>query len=513
MRATTARADEPAVDPGDASVALAGMQADERPPGTVDPVHGEVAPADVRAGDPITARLRIRGEDVAAQVWRISPLAVELVRTPALAALAVGDAADVTLRVGTSVATMRGARVVATPAERGRDLVALRWPQQPEAERRGGEKRAASRWTCGSDYVPTGVAPSAVRYSDHLRFRIVEISRSGMRLTTSLRNKFLVPGVSFEATCTFPTIGDARIEFRVVHARVARIDGKPVLVLGTRYAVKDARTLEQIALYLLQFGEGMTVQELRATGFEVRASSRVVDYACVRTDAEYREVLALRRTAYVHAKKASQDVKDVDMGDGFDAFSRILYARHAGRIVASVRLAFPRSATDPLKHEEYLDLPEALPPRDQLVEASKACTHPDYRGGDIFYRMMNLAALTTMQGGRRYILMSCTRALLPVYRKLGFYKVGGEYVHPTMKIAHQLLIGDAAAIVAGTRMNPVIWHLVDGPALWAFARSCGAARPSRWLDFRVAVYRLFKPIAVLVEPIYARRIAAKAGRR
>jgi hypothetical protein len=62
-------------------------------------------------------------------------------------------------------------------------------------------------------------------------------------------------------------------------------------------------------------------------------------------------------------------------------------------------------------------------------------------------------------------------------------------------------------------MNPIVWHLVDGPALWAFARRCGAARPSRWLDFRVAVYRLFKPLALLVEPFYARRIAARLGRR
>ena len=478
-----------------------------------DPIHGAVRPAAVRVGDPVAARVRAAGRAaVAAQVWRISPFAAEIVRSPALGAISVGDALELTLRVGASETTLRRVPIVGFREERGRELVALRWaPDAAPTDEAAGEKRAASRWECGVEYVPTGVTPSAVKYSDFIHFRIAEISRTGMRLVTSLRNKFLVPGVAFEATCAFPTVGEVRVAFRVVHVRVVSEGGKEALALGTTYAVRDARSLERIGQYLLQFGAGTTMTELRATGFPVRESHRAVDFGFAQTPEEYREVLALRRLAYVHAKKASADVKDVDMGDGFDASSRIVFARHAGRMVASVRLMFPRAATDRLKHEDYLALP-SLPPRDQIVEASKACTHPDFRGGDLFYRMMNLAALTTMQAGRRFILMSCTQSLLPVYSKLGFRPIRAEYVHPSMRLAHQVLIAEVAHMVGGVHMNPVVWHLVDGPGLWDFACRCDVVPRTRWLDARVAFYKLFAPVARLVEPFALRRIARLSRR-
>lgn len=130
-------------------------------------------------------------------------------------------------------------------------------------------------------------------------------------------------------------------------------------------------------------------------------------------------MLRLRRLAYQHAKKVSADAKDVDMGDGFDNCSRILVAKHRGRIVGTVRLMFPQTATDPLKHQDFLPLPPDLPPRDRAVEVSKACTHPGYRGSDIFYSLLKHTALTAIQAGRRYGLMSATDSLAPIYQRFG----------------------------------------------------------------------------------------------
>src|SRR5512145_2519428 len=95
-----------------------------------DPIHGAVSPADVRPGDPITARVRVAGgpsSEGAAPVWRISPLGVELVRTAPLATVSLGDAVDVRVRVGTSESRFTGLRVAAIRSDRGRELVALRW--------------------------------------------------------------------------------------------------------------------------------------------------------------------------------------------------------------------------------------------------------------------------------------------------------------------------------------------------------------------------------------------------
>jgi predicted GNAT family N-acyltransferase len=481
--------------------------------GARDPVHGAVAPADVRAGDPIVARVRLAegGREIPAQVWRISPVAVELVRTLPLAALAVGSRVALSLRLGASETRLDQVEVSALRSERGRDLVALRWVSgAAEADEDAGEKRAASRWTCGTEFVPTGVAPNAVRYDDFVHFRIVDISRTGMRLVTSLRNKFLLPGVSFEATVTFPTMGEARVAFRVVHARVVQEGAKKVLALGVTYALGSRRAGELIGQYLLQFGPGASLAQLRETGFEVVSSSRALEFGCVRTDEEYREVLELRRLAYVHAKKASADVKDVDMADDFDARSRILVAKYRGRVVASARLMFPRHAEDALKHEEFLSLPATLPPRDEIVEISKVCTHPAFRGSDLFYGILKQAALTVVQSGRKWFLMSCTDSLLPVYAKVGLRKIGAGYLHPTMKLAHHVCLGDVAGMIAGKRINPIVWNVVIGHELYDFAARCGAVPRTAWWRLRVRLWRLFRPLGYLAVALHARR--ARGGR-
>lgn len=480
-----------------------------------DPVHGPIVPADVRVGDPISARITLPdGAEVTAPVWRISPLGVDIVRTPALADVGSGDALRVSLRVGDSVSTFPSVRVAAVRSDARRELLSVslvRAEAELDGEAAAGEKRVAARWRCGQEYLPTGVAQNSVRYDDHVHFRIADISRHGMQLVTSLRNKFLVPGARFEATCAFPTVGEVRLAMQVVNARVVHGGGRAQLGLGVVYEAVDRRGRERIAQYVLRFGPGTSVRELRANGFELRCISRAFDFGCVRTDAEYREVLALRKLAYVHAGKLAADAREEDMADAFDLQSRILVARHQGRVVASVRLMFPQGPTDVLKHADYLELPDSLPARDRLVEVSKACTHPDFRGSDLFYSMMKLTALTTVQSGREFIFMSCTDGLLPIYRKLGMRKVGTSYVHPTMRIEHHLMIGDAARLIAGDGMNPLFWNVVIGKDLWSFARRCGVVSRSAALAARVAVRRIFAPLGFLAA-LYVRSLRARSGR-
>ncbi len=251
------------------------------------------------------------------------------------------------------------------------------------------------------------------------------------------------------------------------------------------------------------------MQGLCAGGFRVPSSSGAIDYCSVRTAEEYQEVLRLRRLAYQHAKKISADAKDVDMGDGFDASSRILVAKHRGRIVGTVRLMFPQTATDPLKHEDFLPLPSDLPPRDQLVEVSKACTHPGYRGSDIFYSLLKHTALTAIQAGRRYGLMSATDSLAPIYARFGLRKVGTSYVHPSMRLRHHLMVIDMDRVVAGRGIGPIFWNLMGGYELWSHARRCGVVDDDPRQVARVQLLRLFGPLASLARWLYTRRLRAR----
>lgn len=477
------------------------------PPAPPAGVHGAIVPADVRPGDPVTALVRLPGSRHArpTQVWRISPLGVELVRPAELAGVGVGTALDLNLHVGRSTAAFHSLLVTSTYADRGRELLVVPLAPRASAAPAGAERRRAARWTCEDEYLPTGIAPSPARYDDYVFFRVVDVSWRGMRLETSLRNRLLVPGVTLDATCTFPTEGQVHLALRVVHVRVVRRGEKRVLSVGVQYGACAARAQATIGQYLLRFGSEATVAALCEAGFRIPASSRALDVGSVRTREEYEDVLRLRRLAYVHARKLSEDTKDVDLADGFDRRSRILVARHRGRTVATSRLLFPESAADRLNHDELVELPPGLPPREQLVEVFKTCTHPAYRGSDLFTTFLQHVGLTVLQAGRRYALMSATDGLARVYERFGFRRVGVSYEHPRMRLRHHVMLLDVASVVAARRIGPIAWNLVAGRALWSFARLCGAVPGDPWSVTRVRLYALFRPLAGLARALHERR--------
>lgn len=463
-------------------------------------VHGRVRPADVRPGDPLFARARLsvarHEKDVGTQVWRVSPLGVELVRPPALARVGRGDRLDLDVQIGRDLVTFRDLPIADVREERGRTLLAARWA---DAEDRRGDRerrRIGARWRAAVEYRATGIAPSPVGYADHVHFRIVEISRGGMQLHTSLRNKYLLPGTTFRAACSFPTLSQVDVDFEVVQARVLEEGGKEVLCLGVTWSARGARARETVGQYVLQFGPGASPKRLRAEGFRVRGAARVFDLGSVRDEADYREVLALRRAAYVAAGKAPPDATDEQMGDALDARSRIVTARYNGRLVGSIRVTFPRAESDRLRHEDYCELPRDFPARTEVVEMSKACTHPEFRGSDLFYAVTKQAALVAIQARRRYILMSCSDDLHALYRKLGLADLGIAYVHPTMGVRHHVMLGDAVSMITGG-MNPFAWNVVIGPELYAYAKLCGVVPRNPWLDLRIRVLRLLRPLAFL----------------
>jgi predicted GNAT family N-acyltransferase len=474
-------------------------------------IHGSVRPADVRPGDPVSAELRPPDRpdlQLPSRVWRISPLGVELVRPQELPSVLLGTPLDLTLRIGSSVSDFRALPLLATATERGHELLAFSWGQPPRPDPTDRPRRT-SRWACEPEYAPTGIAPSAVRYEDFVYFRVVDVSWRGMQLETSLRNTFLVPGVELQSTCTFPTQGQVHLDLRVVHVRVVQRGQKKVLAVGVTYTSRSPASVDTIGQYLLRFGSGTTVQELCAEGFRIRSSSRALDFGSIRTAEEYNEVLRLRRLAYVHAKKISADAKDVDMADAYDARSRILVAKHRGRVVATARLMFPESTADRLNHEDFLEIPPLLPPREQMVEVFKTCTHPGYRGSDLFYTLLMHVGLVILQSGRRYALMSATDSLAPVYERFGFRRSGASYQHPSMRLRHHLMVLDVAGVVAGAGINPIFWNLVGGWELWNFGKLCGIVATDRWTRVRVRLWRLLRPVARVARMLYERRLRAR----
>ncbi len=169
--------------------------------------------------------------------------------------------------------------------------------------------------------------------------------------------------------------------------------------------------------------------------------------------------------------------------------------RHRGRLLASCRLVYNEADT-PLECEAFVRLPTALQQRACVVEVSRACTHPDYRGAQLLLAIIRQTTLTVLQSQKRYVLFNCTKALLPLYARAGFYTTGATFELPYDGKTHYMVCKDLTAGLSGGGGGPLAWALVYG-SIWPYL---GVARPTHlrlWQRARLRLYRLLYPLCAL----------------
>lgn len=443
---------------------IVGMKEFEQPPAEgIVSVHHPVSPAEVYAGQPITATLVNPKTNVphgkALSVFRLSPLGAEIdVTGLSNFNCEIGQELDLQLFVAKQQCDFRGIAVASMQVDNGRRLVGFRWCQTTQSSDSQSEKRKAARWLCGEHFLPTGVAPNPAKFNDFVYFSVVDISRSGMQLSTSLRNKFLIPGMVLESVVSFPLIGQLTLHFRITNARIRSMNGKDYLALGTELLEEDSESLETLGQYLMQFGPQLSALELKKSGFQILSVESAVNYGFVKTAEDYREVLELRKAAYAQSGKADSSKPVEAMSDMFDTRSRILYARHNNKVVGSLRLTF-HAPDESNEYDQFVKFPQDFPRRDEVVVVSRVCTNPEYRGSDLVYGLIRQCVLAVLQSRRRYILGGSSDALLPLYRKLGFKPQGLYFEHQSLKgVKEQIVLGDVLGILSGADTSVAIWN-------------------------------------------------------
>jgi predicted GNAT family N-acyltransferase/nitrogen regulatory protein PII-like uncharacterized protein len=265
-------------------------------------------------------------------------------------------------------------------------------------------------------------------------------------------------GDAVDSTLSLPLVGSVRALLRVIRTDTTMIDEKPYFVLGTEFINPDPLLRASLAEYLLHFGQDISVERLRKQGFELKNTSKVFDFSYVKTPEEFREVCELRLTAYQAANKVKESATADDMKDIFDDRARILIVKHSGKIVGSVRIMFHNEGSQ-LSYGRYFDTPpEDLPPRDQYAETSRMCTDPSFRGGDIFYQLVEHMVLTTVKSGRRYLVGGATKELVPLWEKCGFKKIGVPYSSKDLGgIQHEMIVMDSYAVALGKGVSRKLW--------------------------------------------------------
>lgn len=461
-------------------------------------IHDSIFPADVRTQDRIVARIKSREEDSNfrdLQVWKLSPLGVELVNDPANPN-EKGDKVDLEITIGGQRTYFEGLVVDLVKQNDSISLIGIRISDKPQYAIADGEKRRSVRWICSEDFYPTCVSPTPGRYNEYIYFSIRDISRDGFQLVCSLRNKYLIVGTQLNLTASFPMVGDLSLPVRVARIGIDTIQGKDRLVVGTEFVGLTQTAKNTIGQYLLQFTTAESLEDLRNAGFFPPAISRGTDYYFLKTEADYEQVLALRLLAHQDGNTVAEDLSPADMGDIFDTKSRIIIGKYNGEIIASARVHF-NVLEEEMEHEQHISWPSELPRRDQIFELTRVCTHPKFRSNDLLASLLRFIAATCLQPQRPWVLVSSTDKLVPFYEKIGLADTGLRYDHPIFHGNQNVLLSNAYDILLGRSVHPIYWN-----ALWkdvyGYLVDSGVLTPEPMDRARIRTYKALAPLTKLL---------------
>jgi len=458
-------------------------------------LHGPFFPSEVRSGENIKASIEcedLRGSEEL-DVWRISPLGIELIYKSHLK-LKPGARLGVTIGIGGQTSKMDGVVVEILENSVGRQILGIRLVITKDQKWGNEERRRSKRWLTTEQFLPSGMAPNPAKFNDFIFFRVKDMSSDGLQIVTSLRNKFILVGMTFDSSISFPMCSQVRCQFTVKNIRIISSGSTEQLSIGVEFTEKTTDLMDAIGQYVAQFSDLDNLEDLHREGLSPSTISNAVQFSYVKSEEEYQEVLRLRYEAYKTEGKLSPNARIQDMADIFDIRSRIVIGKIGGKVIATGRLTF-NNHDQPLEQEQYVDWSETLPRRDQSVEIMRLCTHPKFRGSDLLVVMFKFMATAVAQSKREWVILNTTEKYLPMYQRMGGKKTGISFNFKKFNNkTHYILVGHVQSCLIGKGMNPLAWNYVYGD-LMDYINKESIYQLSLTDKVRLSFYRAMKPIS------------------
>lgn len=476
-------------------------------------VHGVVYPDDIRNTDRVLARIKKRdaAQDYQeARVWRLSPLGVELVYPEVVSReYEKGESVEVELTIAGQRSVLFGVIVDLVESPEIPRLLGIRLTPMKESLTEE-NRRTGSRWLCSDRFYPTCMAATPGKFDDYIYFQVRDVSETGLQLMCSLRNKFLISGMRLSLTAVFPMGNVVPIAVEVVRVSVVTIGGRDRLIVGTKFVGLSEQARGALGQYLIQFSSDASAEDLRSSGLAPRSVALGVDFYNLKSEEDYREVLALRHRAHLKDGNIGQHVEVQDMGDINDSRARILVGKYRNKVVATARVRF-NEASEPMEHEAFVDWPKELPRRDQIVEISRVATHPEFRRSDLLAALFRITYVNVIQPERPWIVISCLDQMVKFYAKMGFQETGLTHEEPLWEPGKTLnvMIVNTPNIVLGRGVDPLAWNFVWKDVANVLIDS-GVVSPTGLDRARLRLYRMIGPVASI---FVRRRSPAKSRTR
>ena len=210
-----------------------------------------------------------------------------------------GDEINISMLVGGQRCEFQGLAICSQYDSQHGKIFGVRWiPAKIENKAKNTDSRSTKRWICSEAFLPSAVVTNPHKFHDIILFKVMDISAKGFQLRTSLRNKFLIPGMTFSGTFSFPLIGKSEIKFCIKNTKLDSIDGKEILRLGVELVEPNKSVLSMIAQYAVQFSDVESIEDLEKEGLKVKGVSRKYEIGYCKTDFDFNEVLKLRKLLF-----------------------------------------------------------------------------------------------------------------------------------------------------------------------------------------------------------------------
>lgn len=474
-------------------------------------IHERILPADVRDHERVLARIRSREhgsqEFTEARVWAISPLGVEIDLNSRSLKLLQGEAVDLELVIYGKRTSFSGlvCSVVKEVAD-CRFRTGIRFAQQDNRSGNDEDRRAGSRWLCSEEFVPVAHCPSPGKFDDLMRLKLRDVSARGMQLSTSLRNKYLIPGMTLVLTVVFPLGPITQVRATITRTSIQRIGAEDRLIVGVTFTEISATAKKAFGQYLVQFSNVESIQELTTAGFQPDSVSQAASIYYLKNESDYRGALSLRYIANKEANHLGSISEPNDTADLLDAKSRILVAKRNDEVIGTGRFRFPL-VDEPLELETYVSWPSDFPRRDQVIEASRVATHPRFQHSDLLLTIFKYAASTVLSDERPWVVATVMGKYLSFYEKIGFENTNITFTNPKWNGEQYIVLMDGISAILGKNVKPLYWSFV-----WAevadFWMQTGMIKPTRLDKIRMSILKQFKPLtafAVASKPRYKRK--------
>ena len=462
-------------------------------------VHASAVPVDVRETDPVVARIRPTGTAVEfedARVWRVSPLGMELANCSALGFMpSIGNTVEVELVVAGRRALFFGSLV---DVDHETDRLGIRFLTPDRVRVDHSDSRRGHRWTCADDFFPKAISAVPGRFNEFIGFRVRNISSGGLQLTTSLDNAFLVPGLDLTLTIALPFIGEVIVAAKIVRMRVDLEGSREILDVGVEISELDPPSKAMLGQYLVQYSRDTTIEQLREEGFVDRIEALGIKFRYLKTEAEYRELLELRRNESALERDWSKFVKAADRN------CRIVLGYVGRELVVTCNVGYPDSKTT-LEAEKLIEWTNDLPRRDQMIEVTEILTKGTVRDDQTSVALLQFLCTSCISPARPYV------GILTDPGQRAFFDSAGWSEIPSDSTETSVMIADGYGAMVGRGVSLSRWSVIWQEP-YEFLSNSGVLSLQGTDGIVLRLYRLLGPLHRRVHALWY-RIFARSGNR